>query len=80
MAHRIAQMFCAPGETVLVFGASSGSDALAFLHAGCNVVAIEKSARQFKQLPCRLMVVRKENKQKIPFFLGFAIFFCVLFN
>ena len=63
MAHRLAQLFCAPAEAVLVVGAGSGSDCLGFLRGGCDVIAIEKSVRQFKQLPRRIMAEKVDEKK-----------------
>ena len=64
IAQRLGEILASPGDTILVAGAGSGSDCLGFIRAGCNVVAVEKDKRQFKELRRRFHL-EDENHQTV---------------
>ena len=55
VSHRLARIFCRPGDTALVIGAGSGSELIGINRAGVNVVGIESDARQVKACATRLL-------------------------
>ena len=56
IAQRLGEILANPGDTILVAGAGSGSDCLGFIRAGCNIIAVEKDKRQFKELRRRFQM------------------------
>ena len=63
VAAYLGQVFCTPGDLVMVIGAGSGSEVIGFNRAGMNVVGIEKDSRQFRGCCARLVQEHAENKK-----------------
>jgi len=64
VAAYLGEVFCSPGDTVMVIGAGSGSEVLGFNRAGMKVVGIEKDAKQFRGC-CARLVQEHAEEQKV---------------